>query len=67
MWKMSQTEGLTWRVQRGESFKESLKELEGSKVWPNLSREKVEILSRKVEKKSSLKSSVHGTRDWLVY
>jgi len=32
MWEMSQTAGVAWRVQRGKSFKESLKKREGSKV-----------------------------------
>jgi len=40
---MSLTEGMMCRVQRGESFKESLEEWKESKVWPNLSREKEKI------------------------
>jgi hypothetical protein len=35
IWGMSQIEGEWYRVQRDESFKESLKEWEESNVWPN--------------------------------
>lgn len=41
--EMSQTEGLSWRVQRRESFMESLKEWKGINVRPNLSQEEEDI------------------------
>jgi len=42
--KISQSIGSLWSMQRGESFKDSLKEWEGSSVWPKRRRENEDML-----------------------